>query len=124
MPQVSKSKPIDFTNPVDGGMLPNAIWRKAASDQEGKTDLIELLVPLLQDKQERGEHHDDEDCLEPRGERQGAPAVLDRQLPRMHQPGQSGDDAAILRSGFDLRVLGNNGRGGGFDWLLGLGVHP
>src|SRR5215207_7385597 len=44
-------------------------------------------------------------------------------LPAMHQPGQSGDDATILRSSFDLRVVGNNARGGGFDWLLGLRIH-
>jgi hypothetical protein len=86
--------------------------------------LIELLVPLLQDKQECGEQHDDENRLEPGGERQRPPAVLDRKLSRMHQPGQFGDDSAFLRSGFDLGVLGHNGRGGGFDRLLGLGVHP
>ena len=36
MAQVINSKPIDFTNPVEGGMLPKAICRNAATTRRGR----------------------------------------------------------------------------------------
>ena len=51
MPQVSKSKPIDFTNPVDGGCCRKRSG-EGSEHQEGKANLIKLLVPLLEDEQE------------------------------------------------------------------------
>ena len=67
MPQVSRSRPIDLQEPGRGWDVAEGDLQERGDHQNRQADLVELLVPLLQDEQERGEHDHDQDRLEAGG---------------------------------------------------------